>query len=32
MPADPAGITLFGPWAISADGKTVLFLYGQTLS
>ncbi len=32
MPADPAGITVVGPRAISADGKTILFVYGRDLS
>ena len=32
MPADPAGITDVWPWAISADGKTILFLYTRILS
>jgi hypothetical protein len=32
MPADAAGIEELGPWAISPDGKTVLFLYVRTLS
>ena len=32
MPGDPAGITLLQPWAISADGKTILFMFLQSLS
>lgn len=32
MPGDPAGITNLQAWAISADGRTVLFSYWQTLS
>ncbi len=31
-PADPGGITSIGPCAISADGKTILFLYTRILS
>jgi eukaryotic-like serine/threonine-protein kinase len=32
MPADPAGLTLLAPSAISADGKTILFSFGQSLA
>ena len=32
MPGDPAGITLLAPAAISADGKTILFMYGRSLA
>jgi hypothetical protein len=32
MPADPAGITLLSPGAISEDGKTILFDYARSLS
>ncbi len=32
MPGDSAGITNIGPASISADGKTILFGYGHTLS
>jgi len=32
MPGDPTGITSIGPADISADGKTILFGYGHTLS
>jgi eukaryotic-like serine/threonine-protein kinase len=32
MPADAAGIQELGPWAISPDGETILFLYSRSLS
>ncbi|HSB37142.1 MAG TPA: protein kinase, partial [Thermoanaerobaculia bacterium] len=32
MPGDPTGITSISPADISADGKTILFGYGHTLS
>jgi Tol biopolymer transport system component len=32
MPADPAGLILLNPCAISADGGTILFQYGRALS
>jgi Tol biopolymer transport system component len=32
MPADPAGVEILGPAAISADGQTVVFQYNRTLS
>jgi Tol biopolymer transport system component len=32
MPGDPAGISLLAPNAISADGQTVLFIYGRSLA
>jgi Tol biopolymer transport system component len=31
-PGDPAGITTLSPAAISADGQTVLFIYGRSLA
>jgi Tol biopolymer transport system component len=31
-PADLGGITDIGPWAISADGETILFLYTRILT
>jgi hypothetical protein len=31
-PGDPAGISVLTPNAISADGQTVLFLYGRSLA
>jgi hypothetical protein len=32
MPADPAGVSMLQPSAISQDGKTILFAFGQSLS
>ena len=32
MPADAAGIENLGSWAISPDGKTILFQYSRSLS
>ena len=32
MPADPAGFSLLRPAQVSADGKTILFIFGQSLA
>jgi hypothetical protein len=32
MPADPAGFSLLRPAQVSSDGKTILFIFGQSLA